>query len=158
MVFNGVKVMTATTLKRFKLKQQNKNDFWINIGIGDATTGRGEAVHKGFKSTVYKNLIARAGLSQNEFQTVTHIPTSTIKRRIQKQERFSSQESDVMYRLASLIKLATELFDDEDTALRWMKDTVYGLGGKRPLDMISTTIDFDTVKDLIGRIEHGVFS
>lgn len=150
--------MIATTLSRFKLKPQNKNDFWISIGIGDATTGRSDAVHNGFKSSVYSALIERAKLSQYEFQSVTHIPTSTIKRRIKNKERFSSQESDVMYRLASLIKLATELFDDEDKALFWIKDSVYGLGGKRPIDMISTTIDFDTVKDLIGRIEHGVFS
>lgn len=150
--------MIATTLERFKLKPKSQNDFWISMGIGDATTGRGDAVHKGFKSTVYKTLIERARLSQNEFHVVTHIPTSTIKRRIRNEERFSSQESDVMYRLASLIKLATELFDDEDKALDWMRESVYGLGGKRPLDMVSTTIDFDTVKELIGRIEHGVFS
>ncbi|WP_139831307.1 antitoxin Xre/MbcA/ParS toxin-binding domain-containing protein, partial [Vibrio cholerae] len=29
---------------------------------------------------------------------------------------------------------------------------------KRPLDMIATTVDFETVKELIGRVEHGVFS
>ncbi|MDF4798445.1 DUF2384 domain-containing protein, partial [Vibrio parahaemolyticus] len=28
----------------------------------------------------------------------------------------------------------------------------------RPLDMVSTTVDFEIVKDLIGRLEHGVFS
>ena len=63
-----------------------------------------------------------------------------------------------MYRLAMLMKLATELFNDEERALEWMKSSVYGLDGKRPLDMVSTTVDFEIVKDLIGRVEHGVFS
>lgn len=57
-----------------------------------------------------------------------------------------------------MTKLATDMFNDEDAALTWMEEEVYGLGGKRPLDMISTTVEFEQVKDLIGRIEHGVFS
>jgi putative toxin-antitoxin system antitoxin component (TIGR02293 family) len=152
------KHMTTTTLKSFKPKPSNKTNFWINLGIEDAQTARSEAVHQGFKTKVYKNIIEKAKLSQTEFHNVTHIPISTIKRRLAKEERFSTQESDIMYRLAMLIKLATELFDNEQRALEWMRNSVYGLGGKRPLDMVSTTADFDVVKDLIGRIEHGIFS
>lgn len=150
--------MTATTIKSFKPKQSSKANFWFNIGIEDAKTARNEAVHQGFKPNVYKNILKKANLSQNEFHHVTNIPLSTIKRRLSKGERFSMQESDVMYRLAMLIKLATELFDNEQSALDWMRKSVYGLGGKRPLDMVSTTVDFELVKDLIGRVEHGVFS
>jgi putative toxin-antitoxin system antitoxin component (TIGR02293 family) len=152
------KHMTTTTLKSFKPKLSYKTNFWVNLGIEDAQTTRSEAVHQGFKTKVYKNIIEKAKLSQTEFHNVTHIPISTIKRRLAKEERFSTQESDIMYRLAMLIKLATELFDNEQRALEWMRNSVYGLGGKRPLDMVSTTADFDVVKDLIGRIEHGIFS
>lgn len=150
--------MTTTTLKSFKPKPSYKANFWFNIGIEDAKTARNEAVHQGFKTKVYRNIVEKAKLSQSEFHNVTHIPISTIKRRLAKEERFSTQESDIMYRLAMLIKLATELFDNEQLALEWIRKSVYGLGGKRPLDMVSTTVDFEVVRDLIGRIEHGVFS
>ncbi|MEH6458125.1 MAG: antitoxin Xre/MbcA/ParS toxin-binding domain-containing protein [Cocleimonas sp.] len=150
--------MSIQTLKSFKPKAHNHNNFWFNIGIEDATTVRSKAVHQGFKANVYLNIVRRTHLSQNEFHLVTHIPTSTIKRRLKNDERFSIQESDVMYRLALLLKLATELFDNEERALEWMKESVYGLEGKRPLDMVSTTVDFEAVKDLIGRVEHGVFA
>lgn len=147
-----------TDLKSFKPKHENKTNFWKNIGIEDAKTVLTEAVHQGFKTIVYKNIIEKTKLSQSEFHHVTHIPVSTIKRRLKNDERFSTQESDAIYRLAMLIKLATELFDDEKRALEWIRENVYGLGGKRPLDMISTSVDFEILKDLIGRIEHGVFS
>lgn len=150
--------MANVELKSFKPKRESKPNFWFNLGIEDAETARTEAVHQGFKTKVYKNIIARTKLSQSEFHHVTHIPVSTIKRRLKNDERFNTQESDAIYRLAMLIKLATELFNDEKQALEWMRETVYGLGGKRPLDMVSTTVDFEIVKDLIGRIEHGVFS
>lgn len=150
--------MSAIELKSFKPTQNHKTNFWFNLGIEDAKTVRTEAVHQGFKPVVYRNLVAKAGLSQNEFHQITLIPVSTIKRRLKNSERFSIQESDAMYRLAMLMKLATELFNDEERALEWMKGSVYGLDGKRPLDMVSTTVDFEIVKDLIGRVEHGVFS
>ncbi len=140
----------------FKPSQRNKTNFWNSLGIGEKTRIR--AVHQGFKPDVYRNIIDKTKLSQNAFQRATRIPVSTIKRRLKNDERFSVQESDAMYRLASLLKLATEMFDDEDRALEWINEEVYGLDGKRPLDMVSTTADFEVVKDLIGRIEHGIFS
>lgn len=150
--------MATAALKSFKPKQSHKANFWLMLGIEDAETGRIDAVHKGFEPKVYRNIVDRVKLSQSEFQHVTLIPVSTIKRRLKNDERFNTQESDAIYRLAMLLKLATELFDDEERALKWMRENVYGLGGKRPLDMVSTTVDFEIVKDLIGRLEHGVFS
>lgn len=150
--------MATATLKSFKPKLPSKANFWFMLGIEDAETGRTDAVHKGFEPKVYRNIVERVKLSQSEFQHVTLIPVSTIKRRLKNEERFNTQESDAIYRLAMLLKLATELFDDEERALGWMRENVYGLGGKRPLDMVSTTVDVEIVKDLIGRLEHGVFS
>jgi len=150
--------MESAELKSFKPTPSNKENFWFSLGIGDARTARTEAVHNGFKTKVYRNIIDRTKLSQSEFHSVTHIPVSTIKRRLKNEERFTTQESDAIYRLAMLIKLATDLFNDEQRALEWIRESVYGLGGKRPLDMVSTTVDFEIVKDLIGRVEHGVFS
>ncbi|MFH4509891.1 antitoxin Xre/MbcA/ParS toxin-binding domain-containing protein [Vibrio alginolyticus] len=150
--------MATAALKSFKPKQSHKANFWFMLGIEDAETGRTDAVHKGFEPKVYRNIVERVKLSQSEFQNVTLIPVSTVKRRLKNDERFNTQESDAIYRLAMLLKLATELFDDEERALTWMRENVYGLGGKRPLDMVSTTVDFEIVKDLIGRLEHGVFS
>lgn len=142
-------------LQTFKPQGLVKSGFWFELGITDAKT---DAVHKGFEPQVYKNIVARTKLTQSEFHDVTHIPVSTIKRRLKNDERFTMQESDAIYRLAMLIKLATELFDDEKRALEWMREPVYGLAGKRPLDMVSTSVDFEIVKDLIGRVEHGVFA
>ncbi|WP_462153018.1 type II RES/Xre toxin-antitoxin system antitoxin [Pseudoalteromonas xiamenensis] len=150
--------MATSSLKSFKPKPTYKPSYWYSLGIEDDDTSKTASIHLGFKPAVYRNIVEKAKLSQNEFHHVTLIPISTIKRRLKNEERFSTQESDVMYRLALLIKLATDMFDDEQRALEWIREGVYGLNGKRPLDMISTTVDFETVKDLIGRIEHGVFS
>lgn len=140
-------------------KRHARDNYWFKLGVEDENTSKIQAVHAGFDTRVYKNLKDAAQLSQAEFSSVTAIPTSTLKRRVRLNERFNVSESDVIYRLAMLVKLSTQLFGgDLDKAGQWMKKEVYGLGHKRPIDMVSTSIDFQMVQDLIGRIEHGIFS
>lgn len=150
--------MATEDIKTFKLKMRRTPRFWQQIGVEDNDTTVHEAVHKGFRIFVYTRLSEKIQLSQNEFCGITRIPVSTLRRRLKTDEHFTMKESDSMYRLALLFKLATELFDDENKAKAWVKEKIYGLGGKTPLEMVATSADFEIAKDLIGRIEHGVFS
>ncbi|NBI56103.1 DUF2384 domain-containing protein [Photobacterium alginatilyticum] len=61
-----------------------------------------------------------------------------------------------MERLKIIISLATELHGDAHLAKLWVQESVYGLGGKRPVDMISNKEDFEMVCDLLGRLKHGI--
>ncbi len=58
------------------------------------------------------------------------------------------------------IQLASlEFFEgNNESAQEWMKQPVKGLGNKRPIDMVCTDADTKTVLDLIGCLDHGVFS
>ena len=72
---------------------------------------------------------------------------------------FNLGESDRLYRLAEISSAAIELFEgDEDKARNWLNHPVKGLGGKRPVDMAITSAETEATIDLIGRLEHGVFS
>ncbi|CAK2803324.1 DUF2384 domain-containing protein [Vibrio splendidus] len=50
------------------------------------------------------------------------------------------------------------LFGSKEVAHLWLKLPVQGLGNKRPIDMLSTAEGTKVVLNLIGRLEHGVFS
>jgi len=150
--------MTNTTPKCFKPELGNQPSLWYELGIEDGETSRSTAVHLGFKPRVYRKIVEKFKMSVKEFSDITLIPTSTIKRRIKNDERFSTQESDAIYRLVRIIKAATDLFGDEQRALAWLRTAVYGLNGKRPIDMLTTTADVEIVQNLIGQIEHGVFA
>jgi|GEM_PF-851941 len=142
----------------FKPALKPKNSLWSQLGIEDGQLGHSEAVHRGFSLSIYRNLIQRAQLTQQEFHQATGIPLRTIKRILNNNERFNVQHSDVMYRLALLLFLSEELFSDQVRAQEWIKKKAIGLNGKRPIDMVSTSVDFDLIKDLLGRVEYGVFS
>ncbi|MFV0450237.1 MAG: antitoxin Xre/MbcA/ParS toxin-binding domain-containing protein [Vibrio sp.] len=117
-----------------------------------------KSIMDGIPASSLLHLMEGAKVSVTTVHRATKIPLSTLKRRVKEDQNFTTLESDAIYRLAALLDQATELFENEDKARQWLETPVYGLGGKRPIDMTSTTVDFERVQDLIGRIEHGVYS
>ncbi len=57
-----------------------------------------------------------------------------------------------------VFQAALALCGNEEAVNHWLKQPVRGLGNKRPIDMLSTAEDTMVVLNLIGRLEHGVFS
>jgi putative toxin-antitoxin system antitoxin component (TIGR02293 family) len=54
---------------------------------------------------------------------------------------------------------ATALFEgDREAASQWMATSLPALGGSTPNDVLKTDSGVRDVENLIGRIEHGVYS
>lgn len=60
-------------------------------------------------------------------------------------------------RVARVVALATEVLG-HDAGLRWLREPNTSLGGQIPLEMLGTDAGARQVEQIIGRIEHGVFS
>lgn len=73
-------------------------------------------------------------------------------------ESIAKMEEDESERYAKVLVEAVRLFGNERLALRWLKAPVKGLGNKRPIDMLSNDSNAEAVLNIIGRLEHGVFS
>ncbi|WP_098424094.1 antitoxin Xre/MbcA/ParS toxin-binding domain-containing protein [Marinobacter sp. LV10R520-4] len=53
---------------------------------------------------------------------------------------------------------AVALFEwDQKAAEHWLSTPVRGLGHRKPNDLIATKEGIQQVRDIIGRLEHGVF-
>ena len=62
-------------------------------------------------------------------------------------------------RASRVFERAVDLFEgDAPAATRWLRTPQAGLGGRKPLELASTDVGAREVEDLIGRLEHGVFS
>ncbi|MBL4829051.1 MAG: DUF2384 domain-containing protein [Aliivibrio sp.] len=135
-----------------------KNDFWHQVGFPSRGVKLHNALHEGLPFSVYSKLAEISGLEKAELANAATIPSATLSRR-SKLGRFNKEESDKLYRFAEVFKTAADLFDsDYVSATQWLKSPVVGLGNKRPIDMLSTSAETEAVLDLIGRLEHGVFS
>ena len=56
-----------------------------------------------------------------------------------------------------IIEKAREVFQTNEDALHWLKSPKIALDNKTPLEYCDTEIGANEVKNLLGRIEHGVF-
>jgi putative toxin-antitoxin system antitoxin component (TIGR02293 family) len=58
-----------------------------------------------------------------------------------------------------VFRRALGLFEgDRNATSKWMLSPLPALGGKTPMDAAKTSLGVRQVEDLIGRLEHGVYS
>ena len=98
------------------------------------------------------------GLSLDKLRVAVRISPRTLTRR-RLEKKLSPEESDRLVSLSRLLSLAFELFDgDAAGGLRWFTDPNRALGGIAPLEASATEIGSREVENLIGRLEHGVYT
>ena len=132
-------------------------NFWQTIGIPSRGTQLFEALHSGLPYEVFSKLAEFGLLDKKALAQATVISPATLQRRA-KNGQFNKDESDRLYRFSLLLKAAIDLFEGDNVAgAQWLKQPIRGLGDKTPLSMLGTSAESQTVLDMIGRLEHGVY-
>ena len=114
-------------------------------------------IRQGISSVAVDSLARALRITQSELARALGIPERTLARR-KKEGTLNSEESAKLVRLARVIGRSQEVFEDIDVALDWMKSGNAALSGATPLSMLDTDIGAESVMDMLGRIEHGVFA
>ena len=117
-----------------------------------------KAIKKGVAYTTFETLQREMGVSKETLSKTVNIASRTLHRR--KQEgKFRSDESERVYRIAILFDKTLALFDGDFTQARhWFGTPKKALRGNTPMEFADTELGAQEVTDLIGRMEHGVFS
>jgi putative toxin-antitoxin system antitoxin component (TIGR02293 family) len=129
------------------------------LGIAvDNVVEVGTLIKAGFR---YEALARFHSVSRLPLDVIIHavrIPPRTLARR-KAAGRLSRDESERLLRLAGVFESAVRLFEgDVDAARTWLQAPARAFGGKTPLAVAETEIGAREVEDLVGRLEHGVFS
>lgn len=113
-------------------------------------------VRRGFPVRVIDRLSKALGMPQARLLSLVALPQATYARR-RASKRLSPQESDRIYRIASVYRDVVRFFaGDEDAAREWLTSSAIGLGNKVPVDLLDTAAGAEVVRTLIGRLESGV--
>lgn len=141
-----------------KQAQYKQDDFWKSVSVPQRGERLYQAIHKGFSCEVFNKLADISGMEKKQLAKITAISPASLNRRY-KSGFFTEAESDRLYRCAALYKAALDLFEGNNIRARvWIKTPVAGLGGKSPIEMLRTSAETEAALDLIGRLEHGVFT
>ena len=111
----------------------------------------------GFPMSAFENLQAAMDIPAKTLANVTNIASRTFTRR-KKEGRLQTDESERLFRIASLYDRAIEVLGNSERARAWFKGPKKALGGKTPLQYADTEPGAREVENLLGRLEYGVFS
>lgn len=114
------------------------------------------AIQAGLPATVMLETAKSLQLPTTTIESI--ISRRTLERRLKAHQLLSVEESDKLVRLIQTISRAVEVFGDKGTALQWMKEPNRAMGGRTPFSLVNTSPGVELIKDILGRIEHGVYS
>ncbi|MGV3661006.1 MAG: type II toxin-antitoxin system Xre/ParS family antitoxin [Prosthecobacter sp.] len=111
----------------------------------------------GLPVTELDDLRDTLGLPLERVAGMLGISKATLHRR-KAAGRLDVSESDRVVRFARLMGSAINVLESEENARRWLASPQVGLGGAVPLEYAETEVGAREVENLLGRIEHGVYS
>ena len=118
-----------------------------------------DRVRVGLPVTSLESLANRLDMTTSRLsEQYLDISRPTLTRRRQS-GHLTPGESDRAVRFARLLELATELMDSDEVAgRRWLTSPLPILRDESPLQYARTEVGAREVEQLIGRLEHGVYS
>lgn len=124
-----------------------------------STSDLDEQIQTGFPRAALWYLIQRLQLRQDAVLKPLGISKATLARyKKERDGRLSDQVSDRLYRIASVIARAEQVFGDRENASRWLNEGIPALRGATPLSRLNTETGYQEVMDVLGRIEYGVYT
>lgn len=114
-------------------------------------------VRKGLPYRALANAKAALEVSNDDLARFLHLKKRTLARR-RRERRLTADESERLVRLARVAARAEEVLADRPSALRWIRKPNRALGHVPPIELLDTDLGLDAVLNVLGRIEHGVFS
>lgn len=116
-----------------------------------------DMIEKGISKKALENLKEKAAMDYDQLAKVLNVARATL---ISKKgnEKFNADVSDKILGLADIYSYGYEVFGDQDRFNQWIFRANMALGGQAPFDILNTSFGREEIKNLIGRIDYGVYS
>ncbi len=112
----------------------------------------------GLSYRTIESLSLQSGIAVEDIASLIELPQRTLARR-KHAGRLNPGESERLLRLSRAFEGAVGLFEGNvEGAVAWLKKPNRALADKAPWDYLQTEIGAREVENLIGRLEHGVFT
>lgn len=129
------------------------------LGLGSPETVRLlRQIEEGFPYKTFERLRRNIDLTTEELAKFVQISLRTLARR-RESGRLTADESDRLLRVSRVFGKALALFEgDPEAARAWLAKPAAALGNRPPREFATTELGAREVENLIGRLEHGVYS
>ncbi len=130
----------------------------INEPIAVYGPSRITSIRKGLEFNAIARFVKKTGLTRQELATVLQVSVRTLQRH-ESESRLSSSITEKLFNLNDIYQLATESISANPKDItNWLRAPNTALGSDSPLSILDTYIGMQQVKDILGRLSHGVYS
>jgi len=116
-----------------------------------------DAIRKGLPPSALVAFSKKTRISEETLVRLLTVPERTWRRKLAERKPLTQLQSDRLFRIAQIVARATEVLGDRVRAVRWMTEENRALAGARPLELLDTEIGEAQVRDVLGRIDYGLF-
>ncbi len=133
------------------------------VGIGDQTKRLSavelvEAVNIGLPAKMYVVVQKETGLSQTEIADILGVSTRYLQDKKQS-DLLNTTASERLVKLREIWDFGLDVFNgNEGNFKEWLNEPLAPLNGKSPMYIMTNFIGMEQVKQLLGRIQYGVYS
>jgi len=114
--------------------------------------------NSGVNSHIITNFRKYFNLSLDVTSEMLNISEPTIYRWLKDNKNLDRNSSIKIMEVTSLFLYGIEVFGSKEKLFNWLRLPNISLGGITPMTLIGMPEGISKVRDLVGRIEHGIFS
>lgn len=114
-----------------------------------------DMIQRGVQRRALDYLAERSDLPLPVLAAAVDLSVRTLQRYTPGQ-RLRADTTDRLVQLATLYAEGFALFGEEKFR-DWMDSSILALDGRKPIEFITTSVGIRLLRDILGRIEHGVF-
>jgi putative toxin-antitoxin system antitoxin component (TIGR02293 family) len=115
-----------------------------------------QTVRKGVPRKKVTEVQASFGLSQYAMAALLHMSERTLQR-YQDEDLMDVPASEKLLLLQDLQKHGIKVFGSNSSFTSWLHDEIPSLGFKQPISYLDTFTGIQTIDQLLGRLEWGMF-
>ncbi len=113
---------------------------------------------KGFNSNAILHFNDYFNLSKNYTANLLSLSEPTLYRLLKSNNHLKRNNSVQLLEIADLFLYGIEVFESKDNFFKWLELPNASLGGIEPQELIEIPGGISKVRDILGRIEYGVYS
>jgi len=114
--------------------------------------------NQGIEASVINNFTIYFNLSKNQTANMLNVSEPTLYRWTKANKNLDRNSSVKLFEIADLFLYGEEVFGNRNAFFNWLNLPNTALGGMQPRELIEIPGGVSKVKDILGRIEYGVYS
>ena len=114
-------------------------------------------IQRGFSTRMLRDAIGTFhAVTESQLLHAIGLSSKTLGRRLD--ENLGPRHSDAAMALIEITDMAQRVLGKRELAETWLNHPAIALDGQKPLDMLSSAPGIEAVKDLLMRLEYGVYA